>query len=252
MYFKRIILSDIHLGTESSKVNEVNDFLKNNYCDELILNGDIIDAWSLKRYGKWKKRHTTFFRRILKLMEDHKTKVIYIRGNHDDFLDEVLPFKMKNFNIVKEKIIKIKDKKYYIIHGDIFDTITTNAKWISVIGSIGYDFLLWVNKLVNKWRTKKGLPYFSLSKMVKEKVKAANSFVFDFEDKLVELANQKGFDGIICGHIHTPANKIINNIHYLNSGDWVENSTAIVQTEKDELKIISYEKKSKDRFQYSM
>lgn len=238
--YRTIVLSDIHLGTRTSKAKEVCNFLKHHRSDTLILNGDIIDGWQLKRSGTWKKQHTRFFRIVLKWAARKKTKVIYIRGNHDDFLDQVLPFALGNFSICRDYTHISGTKKYYVVHGDIFDTVTTKLKWIAKLGDVGYTFLLWLNRHYNAYRERRGLPYYSLSQVVKAKVKGAVSFITDFETQLAEVARIKKCDGVICGHIHTPADKMIGEVHYLNSGDWVESLTALVETYEGEWKIIHY------------
>src|ERR1700741_4681247 len=160
-HYKTIVVSDIHLGIKSSKAKEVIKFLKFNTCDTLILNGDIIDGWQLRRSGKWKKKHTKFFKLILTYVSMQKCKVIYIRGNHDDFLDEILPFEIGNFCIKKYFTYHSNGKKYFVVHGDLFDTITNNLKWIAKLGDVGYTFLLWLNRHYNSYREKKDLPYYS-------------------------------------------------------------------------------------------
>ncbi|MCA0362649.1 MAG: UDP-2,3-diacylglucosamine diphosphatase [Bacteroidetes bacterium] len=223
-------MSDLHLGSGGAKAVEATEFLKINTCERLVLNGDIIDAWQLKKYGSWKKAHTGFFRVVLKMMEKLDTKVYYIRGNHDDFLDQVLPLLVgKNFQIRRDMILKSKNRKFLITHGDIFDSVTSKMKWLAHLGDYGYTFLLWLNKFYNKYRTFRGLPYYSLSQSIKQKVKAAVNFVSDFEEKLAELARSKNCDGVICGHIHQPAMKEIDGIIYMNSGDWVETMSALVE-----------------------
>lgn len=239
-YYKTIILSDIHLGIRNSRVKEVVDFLSNHKCDTLILNGDIIDGWQLKKSGEWKKKHTSFFRIIMKYMYKYNTKVIYLRGNHDDFLDEILPFSFGQFVIKRHHILQSGTKKYYVVHGDIFDTVTTKLKWLAKLGDVGYTFLLWLNRHYNQYRTKRGLPYYSLSQVVKAKVKSAVSFISDYEEQLCEVAAANQCDGVICGHIHQAADKFINDIHYLNSGDWVETMSAVVETEEGDWKIVYY------------
>ena len=239
-HYKTIILSDIHLGIRNSRVKEVVEFLQAHTCETLILNGDIIDGWQLRKSGEWKKKHTHFFRILMKYLHKYQTKIIYLRGNHDDFLDEILPFSFGSFLIKRTHILQSGSKKYYVVHGDIFDTVTTKLKWLARLGDTGYTFLLWVNRHYNHYRAKKGLPYYSLSQVVKAKVKSAVSFISDYEEQLSEVARANGCDGIICGHIHQAADKQINDIHYLNSGDWVETMSAIVESEKGEWQIVYY------------
>ncbi|MFN6945813.1 MAG: UDP-2,3-diacylglucosamine diphosphatase [Cytophagaceae bacterium] len=229
-HYKTIVLSDIHLGTKGSKAKEIANFLKYNSADKLILNGDIIDGWQLRKSGKWKKNHTKFFKRIIQMIETFNTEVIYTRGNHDDFLDQIMPFRMGKISIQRDYIHESNGKKYYVVHGDIFDSITTNLKWIAKLGDIGYTLLLWINQRYNDYRTNRGLPYYSLSQAVKAKVKSAVSYISNFEDQLIELAKIKKCDGIICGHIHQPAIKYYGSLIYMNSGDWVETLSALVET----------------------
>lgn len=229
-HYATVVLSDIHVGNNHAKINEVITFLESLTCDKLILNGDIIDGWQLQKVGsKWRKRYSRFFRCIMKMMEKNDTSVIYVRGNHDDFLDHILPIRVLDFRVVKNYIHYSHGRKYYVLHGDVFDPITSKVRWLAMLGDIGYEFLLWINKRHNEKRRKSNLPYKSISQEVKKKVKRVVSFVSDFEAELVKFAKFKKVDGIICGHIHQPENKYIGTIHYLNSGDWVESLTALVE-----------------------
>ncbi len=237
-HYKTIVISDVHLGTKGSKAREVTQFLRQSTCENLILNGDIIDGWQLKKYGKWKRRHTRFFSQIMKMMSEDNTKVCYLRGNHDDFLDQILPFSISNFTIQKDMVYESFGKKYYIVHGDIFDSITTNLKWIAKLGDVGYTFLLWLNRNYNYYRVKKGLPYYSLSQAVKSKVKTALKYIDDFEGQLSLLAKARKCDGVICGHIHQAAIKEIGGISYMNSGDWVESLSALVEDVNGEWSLV--------------
>ncbi|QDH79631.1 UDP-2,3-diacylglucosamine diphosphatase [Echinicola soli] len=238
--FKTIVISDIHLGTKGSKAKEVVRFLKKYRCENLILNGDIIDGWQLKKSGVWKRKHTRFFNRILKMIDNDNTKVYYLRGNHDDFLDQILPLKVGNLSIQKDMMYESCGKKYYILHGDVFDSITTNLRWIAYLGDIGYTFLLWLNRQINHYRRKKGLPYYSLSQYVKGKVKSAVSYIDKYEKELAIMAKTKGCDGIICGHIHKAESRIIDGIEYLNSGDWVETMSALAEDYEGNWQLIYY------------
>lgn len=232
-FYPTIVISDVHLGTEHSKTTQLTDFLSSVNCNTLIMNGDIIDGWHLQKggKGKWKKEHTDFFKVIMKMMENHNTQIIYVRGNHDDFIDHLAPLSFGNLSIVNDYVHEKNGKLYYVIHGDIFDSVTSKMVWLAKLGDIGYTFLLWVNRLYNIYRAKKGLEYFSLSQKIKQKVKSAVSYVSDYEKELVALARARHADGIICGHIHQPANTHIDGIHYLNSGDWVETMSALLEHE---------------------
>ncbi len=239
--FRTIIISDVHLGTEGSRAREAATFLKTYSCERLILNGDIVDGWQLKKYGSWKKKHTSFIKAILKMIDEWDTKVIYIRGNHDDFLDQMLPMRMgKNFEIRREYLLKSEGQVYYVTHGDIFDTINNHFKWLAYLGDFGYTFLLWLNKKYNQYRVRRGLPYYSLSRTIKKKVKVAVSYISDFEEKLTDLARSKDCDGVICGHIHHPAIRDIGGIRYMNSGDWVETMSALVEDHEGNWSLLYY------------
>ncbi|MBS1634904.1 MAG: UDP-2,3-diacylglucosamine diphosphatase [Bacteroidetes bacterium] len=239
-HYKTIVVSDLHLGIKSSKAKEIIKFLKHHTCEKLILNGDIIDGWQLKRSGKWKRKHTKFFKLVMNYVSKRKCEVIYLRGNHDDFLDEILPFKLGNFSIRKWHYHESFGKTYFVVHGDLFDSVTHNLKWIAKLGDVGYTFLLWLNRHYNTYRAKRGLPYYSLSQVVKNKVKSAVSFVTDFENELAKVAKDRKCDGIICGHIHQPADRMIDGVHYLNSGDWVETLSALVEDMEGNWHIVYY------------
>lgn len=238
--FKTIILSDIHLGTKGSKAKEVVRFLKQYKCENLILNGDIIGGWQLKKSGRWKRKHTRVFNRILKMIDGNSTKVFYLRGNHDDFLNQILPLEIGRLSILKDMVYESHGRRYFITHGDVFDNITTNLRWIAYLGDIGYTFLLWLNTQVNLYRRKKGLPYFSLSQYVKSKVKSAVTYIDDFEKELCKIAKSKNCDGIICGHIHKAEIRRIEGIDYYNSGDWVETLSALAEDHEGNWQLIYY------------
>lgn len=238
--YKTIILSDVHLGTEDCKIEEVNHFLKHTHCEKLILNGDIIDGWSLSRRGGWNEKHTRFIRLVLTKLEKRKTEVIYLRGNHDDILSRFLPLFLGKLRIVNEYIHTGDRGDYLVVHGDGFDAVTMNHKWLALLGDIGYQSLLKLNRSYNKYRAWRGKEYFSLSKAIKARVKSAVNFVGKYEEQLQTFAAKRGCCGIICGHIHTPDNKMIGDTHYLNSGDWVESLTALVEYEDGRFEIIGY------------
>lgn len=240
-YYSTVVLSDIHLGSEHSKTEEVTNFLKHVNCERLILNGDIIDGWQLRKSRhRWKQQHTDFFKVLMKMMEKQGTEIIYVRGNHDDFLDSLVPFTFSNISIVKDYLLTSHGKRYWVTHGDVFDTVTTHMRWLAMLGDVGYSFLLWLNKIYNRRRALEGKPYYSLSQQVKQKVKSAVSYISSFEEELAKLAVAKKVDGIICGHIHQAADRWYGNIQYLNSGDWVESLTALAENEQGEWSVLTY------------
>jgi len=230
LHVRTVILSDVHLGTPDSKAREADHFLRKIRCEKLILNGDIIDGWQLVRGGRWNKTHTRFVRGVLKKMEKRGTEVIYLRGNHDDILAKLLPLEFENLMIVEEHIhVTPQRKRYLVLHGDVFDTVTRNFVFLAHLGDWGYQMLLTINRLYNHWRAWRGKEYWSLSKAIKGRVKSAVNHVSKFESHLAQLARERGCDGVMCGHIHTPADQMVDGVHYLNSGDWVESMTAIVE-----------------------
>lgn len=231
-HYRTVVLSDIHLGTKHAKVNEVTDFLSKVDCDRLILNGDIIDGWHLQKSGikKWKPEHTRFFKVLMKLMEKHDTEVIYVRGNHDDFLDALAPLQLGCLRIVREyEFDGLDGRRYLVVHGDIFDRVCSHMKWLALLGDAGYTALLWLNGLYNRWRRYRHKPYHSISQAIKLKVKNAVSYISDFEQVLAEVAQGRQCQGVICGHIHHPDDRMIGAVRYLNSGDWVETLSALTE-----------------------
>lgn len=239
--FRTIILSDLHLGAPGSQVDKINYFLKHSYSPTLILNGDIIDGWSLTRKGGWTIAHTRTVRLLLKKMEKHNTDIIYLRGNHDDILDRFLPLDFEQLRIVERHIHEGVHQRYLVVHGDLFDTVTCNSRWLAILGDIGYQSLLRLNRAYNRYRAWRGKEYFSLSKAIKARVKQAVSYVSKFEQQVEGLAVNHACGGIICGHIHTPANKMVGSVHYLNSGDWVESNTALVEHFDGSWEVLPYE-----------
>jgi UDP-2,3-diacylglucosamine pyrophosphatase LpxH len=237
MKYKAVIVSDLHLGTKDSKAKEFIEFIDSHPTDLLILNGDIIDGWALNRGAKWKKKHTNAISKILKV--SNKTKVIWVRGNHDEFITEFIGTNFGNISIVEDYILNVGDKKYFVFHGDVIDVFITKYKWLAKIGSVGYDLALWLNRWYNKYRAWRKLPYQSISQQIKAKVKSAVSYINDFENAAIKMANKHDCDGVICGHIHQPADLVINGNHYLNSGDWVENRTAILLDRQNNISIFT-------------
>jgi len=228
MKYQAIVVSDLHLGTKDSKAEEFIQFLDEHPTDLLILNGDIIDGWALNRGTKWKKQHTKVISKLLKL--SNKTRIIWIRGNHDEFIQEFIGTHLGAIEIREDYKLNIDNtmESYYIFHGDVIDVFITKYKWLSKIGAVGYDFALWLNRVYNTYRKWRKLPYISISQKIKESVKVATNYVNDFEVTALSMATKKGCNGVICGHIHQPADIMINGERYLNSGDWIENMSAIL------------------------
>lgn len=240
LHVRTVIISDVHLGTSDSRVHEVNHFLRSVRCDKLILNGDIIDGWQLRRGGSWSKAHTRFIRIVLKKLEKRDTEVIYLRGNHDDILASFLPLDFENLRIVEDYVHETPRGNYLVLHGDVFDTVTKNFVFLAHLGDWGYRALLGLNRFYNAWRRFRGKEYWSLSKAIKARVKQAVSHISKFEEHISELAKRRGCIGVMCGHIHTAADREIDGIHYLNSGDWVESLTAIVEHCDGRMELVEF------------
>lgn len=242
-YYKTVVVSDVHIGAPYSKVKEVTEFLSSVDCGRLVLAGDIIDGWQLKNSGdRWMPVHSAFFRVIMKMMENHGTEVIYVTGNHDDFLDSLVPSSLFNISIVHEYIIREDGHSCVIIHGHAFDSITAQFRWLARLGDVAYNLLLKFNRIWNRARERHGKEYYSIAKVLKHKVKQAVSAISGFESDLDSFAVAKGCDTIICGHIHHPEDKCLKSgIHYLNSGDWVESLTALVEDDGWQWRLLKWQ-----------
>jgi len=232
--WKTVIMSDLHLPARQSQTDKILKFLEENEMETLILNGDIIDGWAIKSNGKWTNECTKIIRKIIKLSEG-KTKVVYIRGNHDDFLKDFIPFQLNNIEIVRMyNHIGVDGRSYYCFHGDVLDFVIMKARWLAVVGGWSYDFVIKLNTIYNKIRKTFKLKYHSLANDIKQSVKGAINFVSDFEMGAKGLTQEKGYDVAVCGHIHQPKLEV----DYMNSGDFCENSTCLVEDKKGNWKIL--------------
>jgi UDP-2,3-diacylglucosamine pyrophosphatase LpxH len=230
--YKSIFVSDVHLGTRGCQSEALNSFLKENSCDRLYLVGDIIDGWRLRKRTYWPQSHSNLIRRILTIAKDGN-RVYYIVGNHDEVLRKWLNFDLR-FGRIKitnsQDYVAINGKKYLVIHGDQFDGLMREKfKWVMHLGDVAYNALVWFNIKFNTVRRILGMEYWSLSKYLKHNAKKAMHYVDNFEENLAAYARKRGYDGVICGHIHTAAMRNIGDIEYINCGDWVESLTAIVE-----------------------
>ena len=247
--YRSIFVSDVHLGTKDCKAGQLNNFLKHNSCDTLYLVGDIIDAWKIQQNKwRWKQSHTNVVRRVLGHAK-RGTRVVFIAGNHDEFLRPMIPYGF-SFGLVEIhnqiEHTGADGKHYLVVHGDLFDGITRLAPWIAFLGDKAYDFVLGLNNKFNWIRRRMGFGYFSLSKFLKHKVKKAVDFIFKFEENLAAYCKKRGFDGVICGHIHHAEIKEINGVAYMNDGDWVESCTALVEHHSGRWEIITWTKERDD------
>lgn len=224
-----VVLSDIHLGTYGCHAQELLRYLKSIRPKRLVLNGDIIDMWQFrKRY--WPKSHMQVIKYITGLLT-RNTKVTYLTGNHDEMLRKFSGFKIGSFRIDNKIVLSLNGKKAWIFHGDVFDVTMQHSKWLARLGAVGYDTLILINAIVNWGLSKLGYEKISLSKRVKDSVKSAVSFINNFERTAADIAIENKYDYVVCGHIHQPEIKKIvtekGQVTYLNSGDWVENLTAL-------------------------
>jgi UDP-2,3-diacylglucosamine pyrophosphatase LpxH len=224
-----VVISDVHLGTYGCHAQELLKYLKSIKPKKVILNGDIIDIWQFnKRY--WPKSHMQIIKHLAGLI-GKGTKVYYITGNHDEMLRKFVGFKLGSFEIVNKVVMKLDGQKAWFFHGDVFDVTMQHSKWLAKLGAIGYDTLIVINRFVNWVSEKLGRGRISLSKKVKNGVKSAIKFINDFETTASDIAIDNGYAYVVCGHIHQPEMRTINNgrgeTQYLNSGDWIENLTAL-------------------------
>lgn len=249
--YKSVFVSDLHLGTSNSKAEEFNIFLKANKAENLYLVGDIIDLWRIinRKYGwrkEWTQSYNNAVRRILSAAKKG-SKIFYITGNHDEYLRPYVnelnsKLTFGNIKLVNEAVhIGIDGKKYLVLHGDQYDVMVRNHRFISNTSVDLYDILIYINKLLSKVRNKLKLPKWSLSYYIKRKVKDTINFLHKYEELLVTDARNRGFDGIICGHTHYPELKTVDSTIYMNTGDWVDSMTALVETYEGEFKLITYE-----------
>lgn len=224
-----VVLSDVHLGTYGCHSKELCRYMKSIHPETVILNGDIIDVWQFsKRY--WPKSHM----KVVKLLVDWISKgvqVYYVTGNHDEMLRKFVGFKLAGFSIVNKVVLELDGKKAWFFHGDVFDVTMKHSKWLAKLGAVGYDTLILLNRAVNYFSKQLGYGPISMSKRIKNGVKSAIKFINNFEDTAVEIARENDYDYVVCGHIHQPEIREIDEggkiVTYLNSGDWVENLTSL-------------------------
>ena len=247
--YRSIFISDVHLGTKDCKAEALNNFLKHNTSETLYLVGDIIDAWKIKQNKwRWKQSHTNVVRRILGHAK-RDTRVVYVLGNHDEFLRPYLQYNL-NFGMVELhnqiEHIGADGRHYLVTHGDLFDGITRLAPWLSILGDRAYDFILGLNSRFNWLRHRFGFGYWSLSLYLKGRVKKAVDFIFQFEKNLATYCKRRGFDGVICGHIHHAEIKNIDGVVYMNDGDWVESCTALVEHHDGKWEVVTWTQETDD------
>lgn len=236
--YRAIWISDLHLGTPGCKAEFLLDFLRHHECRYLYLVGDIIDGWQLRKNWFWRQSHNDVVQKILRKARKG-TQVVYVAGNHDEVMRQFVGLSFGDIQIVDEcKHTLLDGRELWVIHGDLFDGVVQHAKWLAYLGDSLYTFILKLNQYFNYVRHRLGLSYWSVSQYLKHKVKNAVSYMTAFEEALVAEAHRRGYDGVVCGHIHKPEIREINGLIYCNDGDWVESLSALVETNTGELKLV--------------
>jgi UDP-2,3-diacylglucosamine pyrophosphatase LpxH len=238
--WRTIWISDTHLGTAGCNAPHLLDFLRRNEAETLYLVGDIIDGWQLRRNWVWPRSHNDVVQKILRKARKG-TKVIFIPGNHDEFARQFAGYAFGDIDVQHEAVhITADGKRLWVTHGDQFDGVIQHSKWLARLGDGMYTFALWLNHRLNRVRHRFGMNYWSLSQYLKHKVKNAVSFISDFEQALATEARRRGFDGVVCGHIHQAEMRMVDGILYCNDGDWVESLTALAEDHRGELHLIRW------------
>ena len=239
-HYRSIWLSDVHLGTRGCKAEFLLDFIKQHDADCIYLLGDIIDGWRLKQHWFWPKQHNDVVQKVLRKVRKG-ARVVYVPGNHDEFLRGFLNLQFGGIEVLEEPIHTTADgRRILMLHGDRFDGVVLYAKWLALLGDWAYQFALYLNHYFNVVRRRLGRPYWSLSAYLKHKVKNAVNFISDFERLVADEARRRGVDGVVCGHIHKAALRYIDDVLYCNTGDWVESCTAMVEDHDGNLSILHW------------
>jgi UDP-2,3-diacylglucosamine pyrophosphatase LpxH len=238
--FRTVWISDLHLGTPGCQAAALLDFLKRVDCDTLYLVGDIIDGWQLKRQWYWPQQHNDVVQKLLRKVRKG-TRVIFVPGNHDEFARRYLGHSFGGIEVQEEAIHTLADgRRLWITHGDRFDGVVQCARWLAHLGDWAYTRVLSWNQWLNSARARLGLPYWSLSRYLKLKVKRAVAYVDDFEVAVAREAKARGLDGVVCGHIHHAELRQVEGVLYANDGDWVESLTALAEHPDGRLEILDW------------
>jgi len=244
--FRTLFLSDVHLGTRGCQAERLLDFLRWHEADTVYLVGDIVDGWQLRSGWYWPQAHNDVVQKLLRKARKG-ARIVYVPGNHDEFLREYFGTHFGGIEVTDSAIhVSPEGARYLVIHGDHFDFVVTQARWLALLGDKAYELALIVNRVFNALRRRLGIGYWSLSKWAKLKVKNAVSYIGEFEKTLVAEARRHAADGVICGHIHLAAIHRDFGIHYVNCGDWVESCTAIAEHHDGRLEIITWTQISHD------
>lgn len=238
--YRTMFISDVHLGTRACQAQMLIDFLREHEAETIYLVGDIVDFWRIKRGVVWPQAHNDVLQKLLRKVRKG-TRVVFIPGNHDEGLRDYCGTTFGGVEIERDAVHETADgRRYLVIHGDEFDVVVRYARWLAFLGDRGYQLALWTNWPLNFVRRRLGLGYWSLSAYLKNRVKTAVNFIGDFEKSLSDEAKRRDVDGVICGHIHHAASKVFEDIHYVNTGDWVESCTAIVEKQDGSFELIHW------------
>jgi len=238
--YKSVFISDLHLGSKHCNAEKLLKFLDNLNTENLYLVGDIIDGWRLQKKWYWPKEHNKIIQKLIKISKH--TKIIYITGNHDEFLRTIPNIKIGSVDVCNRHVhVGLNGERYLVTHGDMFDNLmrTKTGRFVMSCGDVAYDALIYLNRLVNAFRNLTGRPPWSLAKYLKKKAKAAANYIGDFELQMTEYCAKRGYDGIICGHIHHATIQEYDGIKYMNDGDWCESCTALVENQNGDWEIIN-------------
>jgi len=239
-HYRTIWISDIHLGTRGCKAEFLLDFLRHTESEYLYLVGDIVDGWRLRRSWYWAQTHNDVIQKVLRKARKG-TKVIYVPGNHDEWLRDYTELQLGGVWLLDEVVHVTADgRKLLVVHGDAFDGVVRYARWLALLGDWAYTAVLQLNHYFNLIRRRFGYPYWSLSAYLKGRVKNAVEFVSNFADAIADEAKKRGVDGIVCGHIHQADMRTIAGVLYCNDGDWVESCTALVEHVDGRLEILRW------------
>jgi UDP-2,3-diacylglucosamine pyrophosphatase LpxH len=238
--YRTIWISDLHLGTRGCKAEVLLDFLRRTEADTIYLVGDIIDGWRLKKSWYWPQTHNDVVQKVLRKVRKG-TRVVYVPGNHDEWLRDYTRLMFGGVEVVSEAIHVTADgRRLLVLHGDEFDAVVKHARWLAMLGDGAYDAALWLNRHFNTARRRLGYQYWSLSAYLKRRVKNAMQYIGSFADAVVEEAHRRGVDGVVCGHIHHAEMRELGGILYCNDGDWVESCTALVEHRDGRIELIDW------------
>jgi UDP-2,3-diacylglucosamine pyrophosphatase LpxH len=238
--YRAIFISDLHLGTPGCQANALLDFLKCHPSDYLYLVGDIVDGWQLRKRWYWPQSHNDVVQKLLRRARKG-CRVVYVPGNHDEFARQFAGQHFGGIEVCEEAVhVTATGQRLWVVHGDRFDGVIQCAKWLALVGDALYEWTLRMNRHLNRLRGRLGLPYWSLSAYLKNKVKKALNYVTDFERAVAQEARRLGHDGVVCGHIHRAEMRDIDGVLYCNDGDWVESRTALVEHYDGRLELVQW------------